>query len=145
MHGKEFMMKMISTYFTLVTMITVAMLILGLYFAPDESFGYIAFASPLLYGACGLLPSVVMYSKRELTVKELLIRKIIQFVLIEIIILAVAFQGKAIDKEQKEVVISMGISVFIIFVLAHAISWFQDYMSARRMTEDLIKFQENIK
>lgn len=145
MHGKEFLINLITTYFALVTLITIAILILGSYFAPEASFGYIAFASPLIYGACGVIPTAVMYSKRELTMKEIVIRKIIQFFLVEGIVLAVTFQSLDIHTEQRKVLISMAICVFIIFILAHIISWIQNYMSARQMTKELILFQQNVK
>ena len=75
MHGKEFVNCLLSSYFTLVTLISVIMLVLGLHFYPDASFGYIAYAAPLLYGAYGTLTNVVMYSRHELSTKEFLIRK----------------------------------------------------------------------
>ena len=74
MHGKEFIMKIIRTYFTLVTLITVAIFLIGAQLAPDASLSYTAFAIPLIYAACGVLPSVVMYSRKELTVKQFLVR-----------------------------------------------------------------------
>ena len=145
MHGKKFIISLITTYFRLVTLITVATLVLGLYFDPNACFGYTVFAAPLFYGACGVLPSVVMYSKRELTVKALLVRKLIQFVLIEVLILSVAFHNTGIQGEYLDVAIGMGISIFLIYVLAHMIDWLQNYMSAKRMTEELINFQKNAK
>lgn len=145
MHGKEFLINIITTYFALVTMITIAMLILGSYFAPEASFGYMAYASPLIYAACGIIPTAVMYSKRELTVKELVIRKIIQFFLVEGVVLAVSYQSLDSHTGQSKVLISMAICVCIIFVLAHIISWFQNCMSAKQMTEELIIFQKNMK
>ena len=53
MNGKEFAIRLMTTYFTLVTLITAATLGMGQYFEPEASFGYEAFASPLIYG-CSL-------------------------------------------------------------------------------------------
>lgn len=145
MHGKEFVIKIFSTYFTLVTLITVGTLILGLCLEPDARFGYMAFASPLIYAACGLLPVVVMYSRRELTAVEYFIRKAVQYVLVEILVLGAAYQGTDAFTEQKGTVISMGICVSVIFVLTHVVGWLQECVSARRMTEELIRFQKNVK
>ena len=66
MHGKEFVIDFIRTYFSVVALINVAILIMGLQIAPDSRFGYDAFAAPLIYGAAGTLPNIVMYSKRQL-------------------------------------------------------------------------------
>ena len=53
-----------------------------------------------------------MYAKKELTMKQVLIRKTIQLVLVEII------------------------------VLTHVIEWYQDSISAKKMTEELWVFQK---
>lgn len=143
MHGKEFVNSMFTSYFTLVTLISVVMLILGLNFYPEARFGYVAYAGPLIYAACGVLPNVVMYSKHELTVKEFLVRKIIQLIVTEIIILFVVFGGEDIQVEEIRVVIATGIGIFVVYVVSHIIDWIQECLSAKKMTEDLIKLQQN--
>lgn len=143
MYGKEFAIRLMTTYFTLVTLITAATLGMGLYFEPEASFGYEAFASPLIYGVCGTLPGVVMYSRKELSVKAFLIRKALQFVLIETAVLLVAFCNP--DRVQRiDIMAGMGISVFVIFVLAHGIDWLEDCLAAKRLTEELLAFQQKI-
>lgn len=145
MRGKEFFISMLTTYFTLVTLITVAMLILGLHFDADATFGYEAFLVPLVYGACGVIPMGIMYSTRELTIKEVIVRKVIQFLLIEIIILFVAFYGREMDAKQIKFMLLMGVSILVIYVLAHVIDWIQNCVSAKRMTKQLVRLQENVK
>ena len=48
---------------------------------PDSRFGYSVFIIPLLYALAGILPQLVMYSQQELSIKEILLRKIIQLLL----------------------------------------------------------------
>lgn len=93
MSGREFWIDFIRTYFMIVTLITLAMCIVGKAMMPEQTFGYEAFAAPLLYGLVGAIPNLVLYSKRELKVKELLVRKILQLILIEIGILCIALYG----------------------------------------------------
>lgn len=142
MHGREFVNSLLTSYFTIVTLITIVMLVLGMHFYPDASFGYVAYALPLIYGVCGVLPNVVMYSRHELSVKEFLVRKVIQLILIEVIVLFVAFGG---NEEEPSVVIATGIGIFVVFVVSHVIDWIQECLSAKRMTEDLIKLQQKFK
>ena len=142
-NGKEFAIRLMTTYFTLVTLITAATLGMGQYFEPEASFGYEAFASPLIYGVCGTLPGIVMYSRKELSVKAFLIRKALQFVLIEITVLCAAFCDP--NRELRtDILAGMGICVFVIFVLAHGIEWIEDCIAAKRLTEELLAFQRNI-
>lgn len=143
MHGKDFLLDTIRTFFAVVTLCTVAMLVLGLWFFPDKKVvvGYEVFAIPLLYGVVGTLPNFVMYSKRELTVKELMARKVIQLILIEILVLFAVFFDSEAYWDRIDMIISVAVSIFVIYVVTSVIDWFQNYITAKRMMEDLIKFQ----
>ena len=141
MQGKELIRDMINTYFMLATMILAVMTVLGMYFMPDMRFGYEAFGTPLIYAAYGTLPNIIMYAKKELTMKQYLIRKTIQLVLVEIIVITVVVPAEVIDAGQTEVVISLAISILMIYILTHLIEWFQNSAEAKRMTEELMSFQ----
>lgn len=143
MQGKELINDMLYTYFMLVTMISGIMMVLGKRFIPDAQFGYEAFGKPLIYAAYGTLPNVVMYGKKEFTMKQLLIRKMIQLILVEVIVINVAIPAEMIEVGKIEVVASLAISIFVVFVLTHLIAWFQNYMVAKKMTEELLAFQKN--
>jgi len=142
MHGKELIRDIINTYFMLVTMIVGAMMVLGTYFMPDVRFGYEAFGTPLRYAAFGTLPNLVMYSKRELTMKQFLIRKIIQLILVEVIVIAVALPIEMFEGGKTEIVLALAFSVFVIYLLTHLIDWFQNCAAAKQMTEELLIFQQ---
>ncbi len=143
MHGKEFMVDVLRTFFLVVTLINVVMLVLGTHTAPDMLFGYEAFAAPLIYGAAGTLPNIVMYTRRELKIKELIVQKIAQLLLIEVVVLFVAFHNQSSFWKQPEIIISVGVSILIIYVIGCVIDWIQNSVSAKRMTTALVKFQES--
>lgn len=134
---KSFLVSMMTLYFTLVTLITVAILILGMWMEPEMEFGYGAFALPLIYAACGTLPSVVMISRHELSVKEFVLRKAVQLILIEVLVLWVF--GSGINSHIGQL---LAICVLVIFLCAHGISWLQDCYAAGKMTADLVRLQE---
>ena len=145
MHGKEIISDIITTYVTLVTLITVIFFVMGSYFFPDASFGYESFSAPLIYAAYATLPNIIMYSKKELSVKAYLFRKSLQFVLIEIIVFIIAFPDRSICAQRPEIVITLALSVLVIFVLTHLYDFFKNLVSAKRMTAELILFQQNHK
>ena len=145
MRGKELFADMVNTYFMLVTMITAVMMVLGTYFMPEKRFGYESFSLPLIYAAFGTLPNIVMYAKKELTMKQFLIRKVIQFILVEIIVIIVAIPVEVIEAGNFEVVIWLSISILVIYILTHLIDWFFNYAAAKQMTEELLSFQQNHK
>ncbi|MBQ4529252.1 MAG: hypothetical protein IJA36_01380 [Lachnospiraceae bacterium] len=141
MYGKKMIKEMLTSYFTLVTLIIIVMFVMGSCFEPETTFGYEVFAVPLIYGVCGVLPIAVMYSKREMTTKEFIIRKIIQFILIEVLILFVAFYNTELGEKQYRLMLIMGVSIFVVYVFAHVIDWIQNYLSAKQMTEQLMRLQ----
>ena len=134
---RSFLVHMMTVYFTLVTLITVAILLLGLYMEPEAEFGYSAFAEPLILAACGTLPCVVMISRHELTLKAYMLRKIMQLILIELLVIWVS--GARIEDGSA---LQFAISILVIFLCAHGISWLQECYAARQMTADLIRLQE---
>lgn len=144
MSGKEFVLDCVKTYVFVVTLINVTVLILGTRIAPHMQFGYEAFVDPLLYGLVGTIPNLVMYARRELTVRELIIRKVIQFLCIEILVLFVQFYGADSFWKQPQIIISVAVSIFIIYVLATIFEWMENYISAKRLTEELVRFQQSV-
>ena len=142
MKGKELIRDMVNTYFMLATMILAAMAVLGTYFMPEVTFGYEQFETPLIYAAWGTLPNIVLYSKSELSMKQMLLRKIIQLVLVEVIVVLVALPAEVFEGGNNALVISLVACVFVIYVLTHAIAWYQDSITAKKMTEELMVFQK---
>ena len=117
-------------------------MVLGSYYMPDVRFGYEAFGTPLRYAALGTLPNLVMYAKKELPVKQFLIRKIIQLILVEVIVISVAIPDEMIETGNTEIVIFLAASIFGVYLLTHLIDWFQNRTIARQMTEELMIFQQ---
>lgn len=142
MSKKEFLNDLISTYFTLVTLITALMFGMGMCIYPEEAIGYKAYAAPLVYAACGLLPNLLMYSKRELSIKEFCVRKVLQLVLVEVLVLTVAFYESDEQVRTSPLVFNVGMGIFIVFVLCHVVSWLQGCLSAKKLTEALVLLQQ---
>lgn len=67
----------------------------------------------------------------------------IQFFLLEGIMLFVIYGSVDVLIENRSSAMSIMISVFVIFVLAHAVLGLENYLSAKKMTEELIEFQKN--
>ena len=139
---KERLREMISSFFISVTLINIAILVLGLIFRPEQKFGYEVFVYPLIYGMIGVIPTLVINVNRELTVKQVVIRKAIEMVLIIVLLLAFIFGGLPADRANIPAAAGVAVSVVIIYVLVTLISWLLDVRTAGKMTEDLLRFQE---
>ena len=140
---KERLRDILNSFFISVTLINMAMLILGFLFRPEQKFGYDVFLYPLLYGLIGIIPSLIITTKKELSVSQVIIRKVLQCVLIAVLMLAFMFAGQPFSAEQIPAAVGVGISVIIIFILVNVIEWLLDLRTAKSMTEDLLKFQES--
>ena len=138
---RQFLIRKLMLFFTLSTLITVAIYLLGVTLDPDARFGYESFLSPLLYAGCCVLPSLVTWSKRELKPRELLVRELAQFLLTEAVVLALAFRSRIIDTSRPAVVLSLAGSVLVIYLLVFLLSWLTNSAQARQVNRDLQAFQ----
>lgn len=145
MHGKEFIAEWLRSFFSVVTMINIAMCLMGSAMLPEMRFGYRVFIVPVIYGLAGTMPNLVMYSKRELKIRELMVRKVLQFILTEICVLFVAFYGSSESDRPLWLIGIVALSIFVIFVLAVLFEWLQNYLSAKQLTEDLKIFQGKVR
>lgn len=145
MSMKEILYRSLMIYFILVTCITAGIAILGTAFDPDARFGYSAFVSPFVFAALGVIPNLLMYSSKELSDKQVILRKMIQLAVIEAEVSCVCIISPAIHTEKAEVIIGVMLSVLVIFILVHIISIINNYFSAKQLTKELIQFQKNMK
>lgn len=141
MSFKEHLKSVMSLYFVIVTLINGATFILGEIFRPDERFGYDAFLSPLIYAAISLVPMLCMYSKKELTLKQHILREFFQLAVIEVILIGFGLGAKSLQPENLTLTASFALSVFIIYMLVLLIAWLLDMRLAQQLNSDLKKFQ----
>ena len=142
MDFKRFLVNKLILFFMLSTLITTAVSLIGLLFDGDTRFGYKEMLTPIEYAALCLLPTFVTFSKRELSPKALLARKALMLVLIEGVILFIAFTSDVIDTGRVEVVLTIVGSVLVIFVLVHLFMWFKDAAEAKKLNRELEAFQK---
>ncbi len=136
----EHFKKVAMSFFIVVTFVNIAMGILGLCFERDMKFGYEAFFVPIIYGFLSMIPMVMTYSKKELTVRQLIFRKILHLLLLEALLTYFVFLNKAMAVD---LLISFMISVFVISILVHMILWFLDNRKAKELNLELEEYQKN--
>lgn len=139
---KKLLIQALRLYTLLVTLITVAMIILGNLLDRDRVFGYDALFSPLLYALIGTAAAMVTRSGKELSVRNLIIRKIISLLLIEGAIVVIALNAKTIPTDQSWVLPGLILGVFVVFVLTHIILYLADQKEAKKLSADLVRYQE---
>lgn len=141
MDFKRFLVNKLILFFTLSTLITVAVALVGSSFDDGARFGYKTMLLPLKYALLCMLPTFVTWSNRELSPKALLFRKALMLVLIEAVMLGIAFTSPSIDSDRAEVVLVIAGSVLLVFVAVNLFLWLKNTAEAKKLNGELAKFQ----
>ena len=133
--------KILMGFFVAVTCICAGMAILGLLFEPDTRFGYGGLLSPLIYGALTMLPALATYSKRELSIRGALVRKLLELAMIELIVLLTLYSFGSLTSILMAT--SVALSVLVIYITVNLVLWVSDRKTAKAFNEALLKMQQD--
>ena len=136
-----FVKKVMIIFFVSTTCICAAMALVGVTFESDTRFGYESFWSPLIFGAIASFPSLVTYSKKELSFKQTVIRNIIHLILLEAAILSVLYFGGMLTSVS--LAISLGVSILLIDITVDLVLWLNDKRTAKEFNNALKKLQND--
>jgi hypothetical protein len=136
-----FIKEIMMSFFVSITFILAAMALIGMIYEPDARFGYEAFLSPLIFGAITSFPLLVKYSRKELSLKQSLIRDVIHFVLLEVVVLTFLYFGGMLT--DSSITMSVGFSIFIIDVTVHLVLWINDKRVAKEFNAGLKQLQNS--
>ena len=139
---KELLIHALRVYTLLVTLITILLIILGKLLDRDRVFSYEAFLSPLIYALIGTVAAIITRSDKELSVRNLIIRKVISLLLIEGAIIFLALNADTIPTEKSWVIPGLALGILAVFVLTHVILYFIDRKEAEKLNTDLARYQE---
>jgi len=118
-------------------------MIIGYLYESERQFGYELFLSPLIFSLIATLPSLIEYSKNELSIRSLLIRKFIHLVVLEILILSVLIGFEII--KTVDMGISLSIGILIIDVSVRVIEWINDKRTADEINSSIKSFKQTFK
>jgi hypothetical protein len=130
------------SFFVSVACICAAMALIGLSYESEARFGYEAFLSPLLFGAAASLPLLVKYSRKELSLKQAIIRNIIHFILLEVLLISLLFAAGLIT--DVSMAVSLGFTIFVIDITVYLVLWISDTRTARAFNKALQEMQKQI-
>lgn len=136
-----FVKKVMMSFFVSVTCICTVMALVGMVFEPDARFGYEAFLSPLIFGAVASIPSLVQYSKKDLSLRQTAIRNAIHFLLLEAAILSILYFLGLLTS--LSMAVSLGISIFVIDLIVNLVLWINDKRTAMEFNNALKRLQND--
>lgn len=132
---KEFIISRVQLFFFLVTLILIASVIMGAIYQPDKELRYYHLLSPVIIAACCVLPTCVTYFKKEPTVKQYIVRQIIELTLIELVVMFLITPPEGTEKLLFYIV--LGVVIAVIYVLAMVMMWLQKIQQSKKLTNQL--------
>ena len=139
MSFRVFLRQCIMQFFIITAFANVVSAVFGPILLPDQTLNFNAFYSPLIAGVLGTLPSVILYSRRELNLRQTIARKILHLLALEIVLTGVAwFVGNVSDLLG---VLLFAFMVFIVYVAVSLVSWALENRDAKKINAGLKSLQ----
>jgi hypothetical protein len=137
---KAFLKRLLMEYFVITTCVTAAIGVLGLSLDPTARIGYEGYFSPLLFGLVSIVPSVVTYSRKELTLRKTLVRKLFHFLILEATLIAFGHWVGVLEGLRDT--ISFAAAVFAIYLTVLLMGWLLDSREASQINQSLKEMQK---
>ncbi len=115
MSFSSFFRSCVIRFFIIATCLNVVTAIFGPMLQPEATIGFDSFFSPLIGATLGTLPSIILYSRKELTLRQTLIRKVLHLLALEIIIIGFS---KLIGKDFSMYQIMLFVGIVLVVYLA---------------------------
>lgn len=135
MSFKAFLKRCLMEYFIITTCVTVAIAVLGLSLDPTAKLGYEAYFSPLIFGLVSLVPSLITYSRKELSFRQALVRKVLHVIVLEAMLIAFGFWAGVLHGATDASF--FGVTVFLVYLAVNFISWQIDKKDASDINKTL--------
>lgn len=139
MELRELIKRLIISYPIIYGCSIMATFVFCLVFDPDSVFGMDYLGKMFLFALAGDLPSLVFYSKRELSHKEQVLRKLIHLLLLEGVLLTI---GRIMGLHDN---MTEGIFFFFIVLAVYLIVWFLAFSDDLRQAKEINKALEQRK
>ncbi|ROR28491.1 DUF3021 family protein [Mobilisporobacter senegalensis] len=135
MKKRESFKFIIRDYFIIFTVIILGTALLN----PEHAFTFREIMLTAVFALAGDLPSLVLVSKKELSMKSRYIRMVIHFMLIETVILTFGnIMGQVSGMVQTVI---FGLEILGIYILVRFIIWFIDHKTASAINQQLMNIK----
>lgn len=140
---KELILSRLQLFFFLVSAILLTQIILGNAIEPDKVLHYKDLVGTFEMAGLCILPTFLVFSKKEPTLKQILVKEAIQLVLIEGIMFTVSIIGIESSPKKAFSVTMICVSVVVIYVLSVLLIWYCQNLESKKLTGFLKEFQNN--
>ena len=140
MELRSVLKKCILDFLMIQAGITLAIGVIGCIKTPELGVTHYSFFMPFVYAFFCVIPSLVIYSAKELSIKQMLVRKVIQFFLIELIVMLVSYMIGTLNNSFICIVILLAVA--IVYVLVNVFEYLFCKSEADTMTKKIQHIKE---
>lgn len=138
---KETMKKLAEVFFICHFLISIAIGICGMILGPDTKLGYGDMFVPALMAFFCTLPTLLTIQTEKLTAKQIILRKILQILMVEAIVLSMVHFGfHGVNSIGGAFTVS--VSVLLVFAGVSLVDWVRGCMEAEDLNRRLAQLQE---
>jgi hypothetical protein len=136
--------KIINDFFIITTGILIGMLIYGKLFDPEATFNIEQLQTIVFSGFITSVPTLIFYSKKELSKKQMLLRQGLHFILLESIIMWSAYASHGIEQGNFSQAFSIFILVFVIYMVVRVRGWLSDKKEAGKLNKRINEYNKHV-
>ena len=115
--------RMISDYILIQAEIALSFGIVGSIFAKDVSISFSYFLLPAIIGLLCIIPCIITYVKEDLTVKQIMIQRIVEWIVLEVAFIWIVYKMVG-DVPGKLGYVAIFFSILFFDIATYAISYF---------------------
>lgn len=140
MELRSVLKKCIIDFLMIQAGITLAIGVIGCIKIPELGVTHYSFFMPFVYAFFCVIPSLVVYSAKELSIKQMLIRKVIQLFLIELIVILVSYVIGTLNNTF--ICIAILLAVAIVYIVVNVFEYLFCKSEADTMTKKIQHIKE---
>ncbi|MCI7789337.1 MAG: hypothetical protein MR531_00915 [Lachnospiraceae bacterium] len=132
--------RMISDYILIQAEIALSFGIVGSIFAKDVSISFSYFLLPAIIGLLCIIPCIITYVKEDLTVKQIMIQRIVEWIVLEVAFIWIVYKMVG-DVPGKLGYVAIFFSILFFDIATYAISYFLEKREADDINKKLAQIR----
>ncbi|WP_028594097.1 DUF3021 family protein [Paenibacillus assamensis] len=138
----EFIKEIIRDFFIIFGSIIMIITMLRQFFQPDLAFDLKSIYTIMTFSMISALMGFIMYSRNDLSEKQMRIRMAVHFLALEIILISLGIIIGIINSPLSAIILALQIAV--VYIIVRLLAWQNDKKVANSMNERLKSFKKDI-
>ena len=140
----EVLKKIVYDFFVIQAESAMSFAIIGSIFLPKQAITYHYFFLPFIMGIICMLPCLPVYLIENMTIKQVIFQRVVEFVVLEVAILYIMhiILGNHLPTLGY---VAIGLSILILDIFTYTLSWYFEKDQADKLNEQIKKLRQQNK